>query len=123
MTNFAAKVRNRAMFYLFPPEFGFCIVAVLIVFLIKEGIHKMTDGYSGNARIEYSSPFIEQDVKPVSEGDRVAYAFYLEEKYTACIENEGKHAKLDLEADSKEELEKKFMAWAVVGKKRQDWPF
>ena len=113
--------------YLFPPEFGWFFIAVLIVFLFREGIRKMTGGNSGKAKIEYSTPFIELDVKPVSEGDRVTYAYCLEGKFTAHIENERKHAKLDLEADSREELEKKvqdtFKAWAVVGKKRQDWPF
>lgn len=110
------------MFYLFPPEFGLFIAAILIVFLFREGIHKMTGGYNGKAKIEYGSPFIELNVKPVSEGDRVAYVYSLEGKYTAHIENERKHAKLDLEAKSKEELEKKvqdtFRAWSVTGKKK-----
>lgn len=115
------------MLYLFPPEFGLFIAAILIVFIFREGIHKMASGYGGKAKIEYSSPFIELNVKPVSEGDRVAYAYNLEGKYTAHIENESKRAKFDLEADSKEELEKKvqntFKAWAIVGKKRPDLYF
>jgi len=43
-------------------------------------------------------------------------------RYTAHIENKRKKAKLDIEADSQEELTQKvadtFRAWAITGKKK-----
>ena len=68
------------------------------------------------------APFLKLDVKPVSEGDTISYAFLSEGRYFAHIENKRKHAKLDLEADSLEELkemvESTFQAWAITGKKK-----
>jgi hypothetical protein len=75
----------------------------------------------GRTKIQFVTPFIELDVKPVSEGDKVRYAYHLDGKYTALIENRRKKARLDIEADSEEELARKvqdtFRAWSVVGKK------
>lgn len=74
----------------------------------------------------FPSPFIELDVTPMSEGDRVVYAYFLHGRYSAHIENKRKKATFDFEADTKEELERQvqdtFRAWAVTGKKREDWP-
>ncbi len=76
----------------------------------------------GNVSI--ANPFIELDVKPVSEGDRVSYAYLLNGRYTAHIENKRKKAKLDFKTDTKEELERMvqdtFRAWAITGKKKKD---
>ena len=76
----------------------------------------------GKVRIQFASPFIEPNVKPVSEGDKVRYAYHLDGKYTALIENRRKKARLDIEADSEEELARKvqdtFKAWAFTGKKK-----
>lgn len=75
----------------------------------------------GRTRIHFASPFIVLDVKPVSEGDKVRYAYHLDGKYTALIENKRKKARLDIVAASEKELTEKvqdtFRAWAIVGKK------
>ena len=72
--------------------------------------------------IRFKTPFSDLNVKPVSEGDRVAYAYFLNGKHTALIENKRKKAKLELKADTKEELERMvqatFKVWAIAGKKK-----
>ena len=75
----------------------------------------------------YEKPFLELSVQPVSEGDTVRHAYKHKGKYMAWIENRRKKNRLDIEAESKEELERKvqdtFRAWAITGKKRKDWPY
>ena len=69
-------------------------------------------------------PFLDLDIKPVSEGDEIHYAYKLDGRYTAYIQNRCKRAKLEITANSKEELKEKiedtFRAWAVTGHKRRN---
>ena len=73
-------------------------------------------------KFEIVTPFLKLNVEPVSEGDRISYAYVMGGRYTAHIENRRKKAKLDIEADSQEELEKKatdtFRSWAIKGRKK-----
>lgn len=110
------------MFSFLPPEAGVFLALVLIVIFIRMLFQgKGSNSTSRGVKIQFDTPFLELDVQPVSEGDTIHYAFELEGKYTACIENKKKHTKLHLEAATKKELEKKiedaFRAWAVKGRK------
>ena len=82
-------------------------------------------GDNAKAPGNWKSPFPKIDVKPVSEGDRICYALFLNGKYSAHIENKRKKAQLVLEADSELELQRKieetFRAWAVTGRKKPGW--
>ena len=75
-----------------------------------------------HGNIHFKAPFTDLDVKPVSDGDRVVYAYFLKGKYTALIENKRKKAKLEFKAGTKENLESMvqdtFRAWAIAGKKK-----
>ena len=77
---------------------------------------------SSCVNIGTASPFIDLNVQPVSEGDTVRYACNLDGRYIALVENKKKHVRMDLEAETKEELEEKvrsfFKAWSIQGRKR-----
>ena len=111
------------MWHFISPEaavlMGLALLAVL-PFLFLKGVSGMFKSRRG---IAFQSPFIELDVKPVSEGDEIRYAYKLDSRYHATVRNKRKHAKLDLEADSIEELramiESTFKAWPIVGKKKE----
>lgn len=82
---------------------------------------------SEGSMIRTPSPYIELDVKPVSEGDEVILASCRNGKYKASIANRRKKAMLEIEAGTRQELERKvqdtFRAWAIVGRKKKDWPY
>ncbi len=110
------------MIYLFPPEITTIFGLVLIGWLVWAAVGNLPKLFEGKKKYEFVTPFLELNVEPVSEGDRVRYAYVLDGRYTAHIENKRKKAKLDIEADSQEELEQKvadtFRAWAITGKKK-----
>jgi hypothetical protein len=104
-----------------PPEAGAFLALVLIVILVRMLLQRKGSNSTRGTKIRFASPFLELDVQPVSENDEICYAYEHEGRYIAHIENKKKHAKLDLDAASKKELEKMvedtFRAWAIVGKK------
>lgn len=70
----------------------------------------------------YRSPFVDIEVKPVSDGDEIVYAIRKKEGgCVAAVENKNKRCKLYIEADCPYNLRKKiqetFKAWAMTGKK------
>lgn len=105
------------------PDAGILMGLVLLVvlpFIFAKGVFGV---FKPKQKIVFETPFLELDVKPVSEGDEISYAYKLDSRYHALVCNKRKHAKLDLEADSEEELRKKiestFKAWSIVGKKKE----
>ena len=109
------------MFY-FPPEIASLLGLALLGWLVWAAVGSLPKLFEGKKKYELVTPFLELNVEPVSEGDSVSYAFVLDGRYTAHIENKRKKAKLDIEADSQEELEQKvadtFRVWAITGKKK-----
>ncbi len=109
------------MFSFLPPEASIFLALVLIVIFIKMWFQGKSINSSRGAKIKFASPFLDLDVQPVSEGDKVLFAYECEGRYISHIENKKKRAKLEVEATSKGELEKKiedaFRAWAITGKK------
>jgi hypothetical protein len=109
--------------FLFPPEinvlFGVFLIVALLVYLLKW----MKKSRNRKVKVVFDGPFIELDVNPVSEGDEIRYAYKLDNRYVANVRNKKKHANLDLEANSEEELRRKvqetFKAWSLGGKKRE----
>lgn len=93
-------------------------------YAVGKGVKSVVKGVlAGDPKqIHIDSPFLDIDVPAVSEGDRVVYAYERNGRFEAHIKNDRKHAKLDLEADSKEELAQMisdtFRAWAITGHKR-----
>ena len=89
------------------------------MFVLKE----MKNRRRGKVKVVIDGPYIELGVKPVSEGDEVRYAYKIDNRFVANVRNKKKHAELDLEADSEEELRSKvletFKAWSQGGKKRE----
>ena len=117
----AHKERSRNMFSFLPPEAGAFLALVVIVIFIRMLLQRKGSNNPRGVKIKFDSSFLELDVQPVSEGDNIKFAYEHEGRYVAHIENRKKHAKLDLDAASKKELEKMvedtFRAWAIVGKK------
>ncbi len=109
------------MFYTFPPEFGIVMAIIFVLFLVREGLKKAVNGLPSKNTTDFKKPFIELDVKPVSEGDEVGYAYEHDGKYEVHVKNKRKKASLYLEAESIEELTWKvkdtFRAWSITGKK------
>jgi hypothetical protein len=110
------------MYFLSGSEILFALFGLgLIVWLAGAGLKSALSPKTSKSYI-VNSPFLNLDVEPVSDGDVVAYAFKDKGHYTAHVENKHKQAKLDIEADSMEELrgkvESTFKAWAIVGKKK-----
>lgn len=110
------------MFSFLPPEAGAFLALVVIVIFIRMLLQKKGSNSPRGVKIKFDSSFLELDVQPVSEGDNIKFAYEYEGRYIAHIENRKKHAKLELEAASKRELEKMvedtFRAWAITGKKK-----
>lgn len=118
------------MSYLLPIEIAPLVGLVLIGWLawalmgsLAKRLTRIGTGETAGSGATAASPFIELDVKPVSEGDEVRYAYHTaDDKYIALVENRLKKARLDIEAGSEEELRSKvadtFRAWAVVGRKK-----
>ncbi len=108
------------MIYSLPTWAGIVVLIIVLCLIFKEVLVRMTSGQRGRS-VVFDSPFIDLDVTPVSEGDRVVYAYYLDGRYTAHVVNNLKRSIIDLEADSKEELEEKvastFRTWSVAGQK------
>lgn len=104
-----------------PPEAGAFLALVVIVIFIRMLLQRKGSNSTRGTKIRFASSFLDLDVQPVSEGDNIKFAYEYEGRYIAHIENKKKHAKLDLDAASKKELEKMvedtFRAWAIVGKK------
>ena len=98
---------------------GIFLIVLILVFVLKE----VKNRRRGKVKVEIDGPFIELSVKPVSEGDEVRFAYKIENRYLANVRNKKKHAELDLEADSEEELRSKvletFKAWSQGWKKRE----
>lgn len=110
------------MYFLPGSEILFALFGLgMIVWLAGAGLKSALSPKTSKSYM-IDSPFLKLDVEPVSEGDVVAYAFKDKGRYTAHLENKRKQAKLDIEADSMEELrgkvESTFKAWAVVGRKK-----
>jgi len=109
------------MFSFLPPEAGAFLALVVIVIFIRMLLQRKGSNSTRGTKIRFASSFLDLDVQPVSENDEICYAYEHEGRYVAHIENKKKHAKLDLDAASKKELEKMvedtFRAWAIVGKK------
>lgn len=114
------------MFYILSPEagtvLGLILIALLAYMFLKAFFRKPAGSGRGIRSIAAGSPFLELDVTPVSEGDEVCHAYRLDGRYAARIENRHKNARLDVEAGSKEELERMvqdaFRAWSVSGRKK-----
>ena len=98
---------------------GIFLILLILVFVLKE----VKNRRSGKFKVVIEGPYIELGVEPVSEGDEVRYAYKIDNRFVANVRNKKKHAELDLEADSEEELRKKvqetFKAWSQGGKKRE----
>ena len=98
---------------------GIFLIVLILVFVLKE----VKNRRRGKVKVVIDGPYIELGVEPVSEGDEVRYAYKIENRYLANVRNKKKHAELDLEADSEEELRRKvqetFKAWSQGGKKRE----
>ena len=98
---------------------GIFLIVLILVFVLKE----VKNRRSGKFKVVIDGPYIELGVEPVSEGDEVRFAYKIENRYLANVRNKKKHAELDLEADSEEELRSKvletFKAWSQGGKKRE----
>ena len=94
----------------------------MVGWLAWEAISRTFQSTASRGKVVAASPFIELVVPLVSEGDEVSFAYMQDGRYTAHIENKRKKAKLDIEADSQEELTQKvadtFRAWAITGKKK-----
>ena len=109
------------MFFL--PEINGLLGIFLIVLILVYVLKGVKNRRSGKVKVVIDAPFIELGVKPGSEGDEVRYAYKLDNRYVANVRNKKKHAELDLEADSEEELRRKveetFRAWSQGGKKRE----
>ena len=129
ITKFADKERLKTMIWLLSPTASTLLGLFVAGYAALTGAKSVARGlFSARDKgsVRFTSPFIQLDVSPVSEGDRVVYAFFLNGEYTAHIENRKKKARLDYKAGTKEELERQvqdtFRAWAVTGKKKKDWP-
>ena len=98
---------------------GIFLIVLILVLVLKEVMNRRR----GKVKVEIDGPFIELGVKPVSEGDEVRFAYKIDNRFVANVRNKKKHAELDLEADSEEELRRKvqetFYAWSQGGKKRE----
>ena len=98
---------------------GIFLIVLILVFVLKE----VKNRRSGKVKVVIDGPYIELGVEPVSEGDEVRFAYKIENRYLANVRNKKKHAELDLEADSEEELRSKvletFKAWSQGGTKRE----
>ena len=98
---------------------GVFLIVLILVFVLKGWKNRR----SGKVKVVIDGPYIELGVEPVSEGDEVRFAYKIENRYLANVRNKKKHAELDLEADSEEELKRKvqetFKAWSQGGKKRE----
>ena len=109
------------MFSFLPPEAGVFLALVLIVIFIRMLFQGKSSSSTRGAKIQFESSFLDLDVQPVSEGDEILFAYEYEGRYISHIKNKKKRAKLELEAATKKELEKKieeaFRAWAIAGKK------
>ena len=98
---------------------GIFLIVLILVFVLKGWKNRQR----GKVKVEIDGPFIELGVEPVSEGDEVRFAYKIDNRFVANVRNKKKHAELDLEADSEEELRRKvqetFKAWSQGGKKRE----
>ena len=118
---FAEKYRFMQNFFF--PEIngllGIFLIVLILVFILKE----VKNRRRGKVKVVIDGPYIELGVEPVSEGDEVRFAYKIENRYLANVRNKKKHAELDLEADSEEELRRKvqetFKAWSQGRKKRE----
>lgn len=110
------------MIFFFSQVFVVFMAVVILGWFMREALRKLPRGGTDKINLESASPFLDLDVKPVSEGDEVWMAREEEGRYKATVRNKRKKTCLDLEADSKEELECKvqdtFRAWAITGKKK-----
>ena len=107
----------------FLPEINGLLGIFLIVLILVYVLKGVKIRRSEKVKVVIDGPFIELGVKPVSEGDEVRYVYKIDNRYVANVRNKKKHAKLDLEANSEEELRSKvletFKAWSQGGKKRE----
>lgn len=106
----------------FLPEINGLLGIFLIVLILVFVLNEVKNRRSGKFKVVIDGPYIELGVKPVSEGDEVRFAYKIDNRFVANVRNKKKHAELDLEADSEEELRRKvqetFKAWSQGGKKR-----
>ena len=98
---------------------GIFLIVLILVFVLKD----VKNRRRGKVKVVIDGPYIELGVEPVSEGDEVRSAYKIDNRFVANVRNKKKHAELDLEADSEEELRRKvqetFKAWSQGGKKRE----
>ena len=102
---------------------GLFVSGYAVVTGVKAVTHRLFSPIDGRVGDQYTSPFIDLDVKPVSDGDKIIYTSYRKGKYIALIANRRKKTMLEIESVSKEDLAREvqgtFKAWAITGRKKQ----
>ena len=122
------------MIYFLSTEAATLLGICLVLYLAWLGIKSMAKGLStppakdgmitSQRKRRNEHPYLDLNIKPVSDGDEIRYAYKLDGCYVAYIQNKRKNAKLEITAKSEKELREKikdtFRAWAVTGYKRRN---